>query len=94
MMESSVLLVVGIVAFFFVFTYLIPIRLWLAAMFSGAYVGLLPLIGMRFRRIPPRLIVEPRIALISAGLELRAVPEGGSLVTCTLGGRKTDDPGQ
>ena len=70
MIESSVMLVVGIVAFFFVFTYLIPIRLWLAAMFSGAYVGLLTLVGMRFRRIPPRLIVEPRIAAISAGLEM------------------------
>ena len=59
-------LLIAIVAFFFVFSYLIPIRLWLAAMFSGAYVGLLTLIGMRFRRIPPKLIVEPRIAAISA----------------------------
>jgi uncharacterized protein YqfA (UPF0365 family) len=67
---SSVMLLVGIVAFFFLFTYLIPIRLWLAAMFSGAYVGLLTLVGMRLRRIPPRLIVEPRIAAISAGLEM------------------------
>jgi len=72
---SSVMLLVGIVAFFFVFSYLIPIRLWLAAMFSGAYVGLLPLVGMRFRRIPPKRIVEPRIAAISAGLtiEVRAL---------------------
>jgi uncharacterized protein YqfA (UPF0365 family) len=68
--QFNVMLIVGIVAFFYVFTYLIPIRLWLAAMFSGAYVGLLTLVGMRFRRIPPRLIVEPRIAAISAGLEL------------------------
>ena len=59
-------LLIAIVAFFFLFSYLIPIRLWLAAMFSGAYVGLLTLIGMRFRRIPPKFIVEPRIAAISA----------------------------
>jgi uncharacterized protein YqfA (UPF0365 family) len=70
MFGSSLMLLVGIVAFFFLFTYLIPIRLWLAAMFSGAYVGLLTLVGMRFRRIPPRLIVEPRIAAISAGLDM------------------------
>jgi uncharacterized protein YqfA (UPF0365 family) len=70
MFGSSVMLLVGIVAFFFVFSYLIPIRLWLAAMFSGAYVGLLTLVGMRFRRIPPKMIVEPRIAAISAGLEI------------------------
>jgi len=69
-MESSILLLVAIVAFFFLFTYLIPIRLWLAAMFSGAYVGLLRLVGMRMRRIPPKKIVEPRIAAVSAGLDM------------------------
>lgn len=69
-MESSILLLVAIVAFFFLFTYLIPIRLWLAAMFSGAYVGLLRLVGMRMRRIPPKTIVEPRIAAVSAGLDM------------------------
>jgi uncharacterized protein YqfA (UPF0365 family) len=69
-MESSILLLVAIVAFFFLFTYLIPIRLWLAAMFSGAYVGLLRLVGMRMRRIPPKQIVEPRIAAVSAGLDM------------------------
>ena len=33
--------------------YLVPIPLWIAAWASGAYVGLLTLIGMRFRRVPP-----------------------------------------
>lgn len=72
-MESIVLLIV-LIAFFFVFVYLIPVRLWLAARFSGASVGLMRLVGMRFRRIPPRLVVEPRIAAISAGLDLAIAP--------------------
>lgn len=33
--------------------YLVPLPLWIAAWASGAYVGLLTLIGMRFRRVPP-----------------------------------------
>jgi uncharacterized protein YqfA (UPF0365 family) len=70
MMETSFTLLIAIVAFFFLFSYLIPIRLWLAAMFAGAYVGLLTLVGMRMRRIPPKMIVEPRIAAISAGLDI------------------------
>ena len=69
-METSILLLIAIVAFFFLFSYLIPVRLFLAAMFSGAYVSLFALIGMRMRRIPPKMIVEPRIAAISAGLDM------------------------
>ncbi len=64
------LLLAGIFAFFFIFTYLIPVTLWLAAWFSGAYVGLGTLIGMRFRRVPPKGIVEARISAIKAGLQI------------------------
>lgn len=41
--------------------YLIPFRLWIAAWASGAYVGLLTLVGMRLRRIPPGAAVTARI---------------------------------
>ena len=60
----------GFLAFIFLFSYLIPVRLWLAARFSKAYVGLGSLVGMRFRRVPPKLIVEPRISAVKAGLNL------------------------
>ncbi|MCB0219267.1 MAG: flotillin-like protein FloA [Chrysiogenetes bacterium] len=63
-------LFIGIFAFFFIFSYLIPLRLWLAAWFSGAYVPLSALIGMRFRRVPPKVVVEPRISAIKAGLQM------------------------
>lgn len=50
--------------------YLIPIRLWIAAWASGAYVGLLTLIGMRLRRVPPGTIVTARIGAVKAGLDI------------------------
>jgi len=72
-LQAPILLAL-LIAFFFVFVYLIPVRLWLAARFSGASVGLMRLIGMRFRRIPPRAVVEPRISAVSAGIDLAIAP--------------------
>ena len=50
--------------------YLIPVPLWLAAWSSGAYVGLFTLIGMRFRRVPPSVVVTGRISAVKAGLRV------------------------
>jgi uncharacterized protein YqfA (UPF0365 family) len=50
--------------------YLVPIPLWIAAWASGAYVGLLTLIGMRLRRVPPTTVVTARISAVKAGLEI------------------------
>jgi uncharacterized protein YqfA (UPF0365 family) len=50
--------------------YLIPIPLWIAAWASGAYVGLLTLIGMRLRRVPPGTVVNARISAMKAGLDI------------------------
>src|ERR671922_843169 len=58
-----------IVALSFVL-YLVPIPLWIAAWASGAYVGLLTLIGMRFRRVPPGTVVTARISAVKAGLNV------------------------
>ncbi len=67
----SIFVLTGIILFVLIlFGYFIPIRLWLAAMFSGAPVGLFSLIGMRIRRVPPKLIVEPRISAVKAGLDI------------------------
>jgi uncharacterized protein YqfA (UPF0365 family) len=61
-----ILVVVGLV----LVLYLIPIPLWIAAWASGAYVGLLTLIGMRLRRVPPGTVVNARISAVKAGLDL------------------------
>lgn len=67
---SALLAVVGVVAFFIMFTWVIPVQLWIAAWASGASVSLFSLVGMRLRKIPPRIIVEPRISVIKAGLDI------------------------
>ena len=63
-------LTVLIIVIVFLFSYFIPVRLWLAAMASGSRVSLFTLVGMRIRRIPPRVIVEPRISATRAGIDL------------------------
>src|SRR5919108_5972689 len=64
-----VLLVVVVAALIFLL-YLVPLPLWIAAWASGAYVGLLTLIGMRFRRVPPSTVVTARISAVKAGLSI------------------------
>lgn len=54
----------------FVFLYFIPVRLWIAAWTSGVHVAIVSLIGMRLRRVPPNMIVNPMINATKAGLKL------------------------
>ena len=64
----GMLAIIVIVAVLILFV--VPVRLWVAAWASGAYVGLFTLIGMRLRRIPPNTIVTARISAVKAGLNL------------------------
>jgi uncharacterized protein YqfA (UPF0365 family) len=64
---TLLVLVVAILGFVL---YLVPVRLWIAAWASGAYVGLFSLIGMRFRRVPPGTVVTARISAVKAGLNV------------------------
>jgi len=72
--ESDVMFLVGTIIGFivllFVFFWFIPVRLWIAALASGAHVGLFTLVAMRLRRVPPKSIVEPRISAVKAGLQI------------------------
>jgi len=61
-----VLLVAGLI----LLLYLVPIPLWISAWSSGAYVGLLDLIGMRLRRVPPSTVVTARISSVKAGIDI------------------------
>lgn len=45
-------LLIGAVFGLILVLYLVPVPLWIAAWASGAYVGLLTLVGMRLRRVP------------------------------------------
>ena len=63
-------LLLVVVAALILLLYLVPIPLWIAAWASGAYVGLLTLIGMRLRRVPPSTVVTARISAAKAGLDI------------------------
>ena len=63
------LLAIAVLALIFIL-YFVPIPLWIAAWSSGAYVGLLTLVGMRLRRVPPSVVVNARISAVKAGLPL------------------------
>lgn len=48
----------------------IPVGLWISALAAGAKVGIVDLIGMRFRRVSPAKIVNPLIKAEKAGLQV------------------------
>lgn len=59
--------IIGLVLFYFIFSYL---ALWLQALVSGAKVGLINMIFMRFRKVSPKLIVESKIMAAKTGIEI------------------------
>jgi uncharacterized protein YqfA (UPF0365 family) len=68
---SSVVLILlslaGLVLLFFVGS---AISLWVQALVSGARVGLFNIVFMRFRKVPPKLIVNSKIMAVKAGLDI------------------------
>ncbi|MBF0452984.1 MAG: flotillin-like protein FloA [Candidatus Magnetomorum sp.] len=68
---SQIILILIIVALF-VLIYFVgaSISLWVQALVSGASVGLLNIIFMRFRKVPPKMIVECKIMAVKAGISL------------------------
>src|SRR5687768_10779986 len=67
---GALTLLILVIAGLVIVLYLIPVRIWIAAFASGAYVGLFTLVGMRLRRVPPSTIVTARISAVKAGLDI------------------------
>lgn len=70
---SSIMILVTIVAAIIVlliFLYFVPVNLWITAIFSGVRVGLLELVFMRIRKVPPSVIVNSMITATKAGLKV------------------------
>jgi len=65
-----VLGIFGLIVFLIVFAVIIPVQSWVAAVFSGVKLSLFSLVGMRFRRIPPNIIISSLILSKKAGLEI------------------------
>lgn len=71
-MESNVLaiLVIGIgsIVGLWILFYFIPVGLWFTALLSGVKISLVQLVFMRWRKVPPQLIVRNMISSTKAGL--------------------------
>lgn len=67
-----IIIVIGVAALFglWLIFYFIPVGLWFSALVSGVRVSLLQLVLMRWRKIPPAIIVNSMIAATKAGLKV------------------------
>lgn len=71
-MENYFIIAIGLGAIFLIWFlfYFIPVGLWFTALVSGVKIPLIQLILMRWRKIPPGIIVNSLIAATKAGLKL------------------------
>ncbi len=73
-MEPGILLVLAIgiasVIGLWIIFYFIPVGLWFSALLSGVRVSLLQLVFMRWRKVPPSVIVTAMINATKAGLSI------------------------
>ncbi|MCH7657436.1 MAG: flotillin-like protein FloA [Bacteroidetes bacterium] len=66
-----VLIIVGAIILLWFMLYLIPIGLWFQALVSGVRISLLQLVFMRWRKVPPSVIVSAMIEGMKAGIPLK-----------------------
>ena len=65
-----IVLCVVIFILLIVFIYYVPVGLWFQALVSGVHTSLIQLMFMRFRKVPPSVIVNNMINATKAGLKL------------------------
>ena len=74
LLEITTLTLIGAVAGGLIMLWLlfvfIPVGLWFSALLSGVRISLIQLIFMRWRRVPPKVIVNALINSTKAGLKL------------------------
>lgn len=69
-MNTVLLIILAVGAIIFLFFVGSSLSLWMQALISGAPVGLFNIVFMRFRKVPPKLIVEANIMAIKTGLQI------------------------
>jgi len=62
---------IGSIFLLWILFYFIPVGLWFTALVSGVRISLLQLILMRWRKVPPSIIVTSMITASKAGLYLK-----------------------
>ena len=55
---TTLIAVIAGIIVLFVFLYFVPVNLWITAQFSNVRIGLLELVFMRIRKVPPSIIVR------------------------------------
>lgn len=63
-----IVIIVGSIIGLWIIFYFIPVGLWFSALISGVRISLLQLILMRWRKVPPTVIVRAMIEAHKAGL--------------------------
>ncbi|MBR5333161.1 MAG: flotillin-like FloA family protein, partial [Alistipes sp.] len=73
-LQIGIFAVVGVLVLLaiWIIFYFIPVGLWFSALVSGVKINLLQLFLMRWRRVPPSVIVSSMIEGTKAGLKLDA----------------------
>ncbi|GMB00821.1 hypothetical protein PIPA1_36200 [Pelosinus sp. IPA-1] len=69
-MIGPLFLVLLVVIGISIFLHFVPLGLWISAIAAGVRVGIITLVGMRLRRVPPANIVLPLIKANKAGLDV------------------------
>jgi uncharacterized protein YqfA (UPF0365 family) len=64
-----IVIIVGAIIGLWIIFYFIPVGLWFSALISGVRISLLQLILMRWRKVPPNIIVRAMIEAYKAGLQ-------------------------
>ena len=71
-MTSTLILIGGLFLLLMLFLYFVPVVLWITAIVSGVRVGIIQLMFMRIRKVPPTLIVNALINGNKAGIPVTA----------------------
>lgn len=64
------LMIAGAIIFIIFFLYFVPVNLWITAVFSNVRISIMNLILMRFRKVPPGVVVNAMITATKAGLQV------------------------
>ena len=70
MFTNIFLIIIGIAVLVLLYFVSSAISLWIQALVSGARVSLIAIVFMRFRKVPPKLIVNVKIMAVKAGLDI------------------------
>ena len=73
--------ILAIVLLIFLGIAISSLSLWFQSFVSGAKAGLLNIIFMRFRKVPPKLVVEAKIMAKKAGIEISSDELASSFIS-------------